>query len=98
VPEWQEKDRQILVFPEIGVTYVLGSDYYGEAKKGFLRMAMWAAKQQDMLGVHAGTKMIKAKDNNGRLRRYSMLLFGFSATGKTTHACHNHGLLGDEEG
>ena len=98
VPEWQEKDRQILVFPEIGVTYVLGSDYYGEAKKGFLRMAMWAAKQQDMLGAHAGAKIIKAKDNTGRLRRYSMLLFGLSATGKTTHACHNHGLLGDEEG
>ena len=98
VPEWQEKDRQILVFPEIGVTYVLGSDYYGEAKKGFLRMAMWAAKQKDMLGVHAGAKIIKAKDNMGKLRRYSMLLFGLSATGKTTHACHNHGLLGDEEG
>jgi phosphoenolpyruvate carboxykinase (ATP) len=98
VPEWQEKDRQILVFPEVGVTYVLGSDYYGEAKKGFLRMAMWAAKQEGMLGVHAGAKIIKAKDNMGKLRRYGMILFGLSATGKTTHACHNHGLLEDEEG
>ncbi len=98
VPEWQEKDRQILVFPEVGVTYVLGSDYYGEAKKGFLRMAMWAAKQEGMLGVHAGAKIVKAKDAAGRMKRYGMILFGLSATGKTTHACHNHGLLEDGEG
>jgi len=98
VPEWQEKDRQILVFPEIGATYVLGSDYYGEAKKGFLRMAMWTAKQEGMLGVHAGAKIVKAKDKTGRIRRYSMILFGLSATGKTTHACHNHGLMEDGEG
>jgi len=98
VPEWQEKDRQILVFPEIGVTYVLGSDYYGEAKKGFLRMAMWAAKQKGMLGIHAGAKIVKAKDEAGKIKRYSMILFGLSATGKTTHACHNHGLLQDGEG
>jgi len=98
VPEWQEKDRQILVFPEIGVTYVLGSDYYGEAKKGFLRMAMWYAKKEGMLGVHAGAKIVKAKDKTGRIRRYNMILFGLSATGKTTHACHNHGLIEDGEG
>ncbi len=98
VPEWQEKDRQILVFPEVGVTYVLGSDYYGEAKKGFLRMAMWAAKQKGMLGVHAGAKIVKAIDKTGKLRKYSMILFGLSATGKTTHACHNHGLMEDGEG
>lgn len=98
VPEWQEKDRQILVFPEIGVTYVLGSDYYGEAKKGFLRMAMWAAKQKGMLGIHAGAKIVKAKDDAGKIKRYGMILFGLSATGKTTHACHNHGLLEDGEG
>ncbi len=98
VPEWQEKDRQILVFPEIGVTYVLGSDYYGEAKKGFLRMAMWAAKEEGMLGVHAGAKIVKAKNKTGTIRRYGMILFGLSATGKTTHACHNHGLLEDGEG
>jgi len=98
VPEWQEKDRQILVFPEVGVTYVLGSDYYGEAKKGFLRMAMWFAKQEGMLGVHAGAKIVKVRDKTGKIRRYSMILFGLSATGKTTHACHNHGLLEDGEG
>jgi len=98
LPEWQEKDRQILVFPEVGVTYVLGSDYYGEDKKGFLRMAMWMAKRKGMLGVHAGAKIVKAKDKTGRIRRYGMILFGLSATGKTTHACHNYGLLDEGEG
>jgi phosphoenolpyruvate carboxykinase (ATP) len=92
IPEWQEKDRQVLVFPEIGVTYVLGSDYFGEAKKGFLRMAMWRAKQRGFLGVHAGAKIVRARGADSRLRRYSVLLFGLSATGKTTHSCHNHGL------
>ena len=98
LPEWQEKDRQVLVFPEIGVTYVLGSDYYGEAKKAFLRMSMWIAKREGMLGVHAGAKIVKGRDKTGRIRKYSMILFGLSATGKTTHACHNHGLLEDGEG
>jgi len=98
IPEWQEKDRQVLVFPEIGVTYVLGTDYYGEAKKGFLRMAMWAGKQEKMLGLHAGAKIVKVIDNSGRMRRYSIILFGLSATGKTTHACHNHGLINGGEG
>ena len=98
IPEWQEKDRQILVFPEIGVTYVLGSDYYGEAKKGFLRMAMWAAKKEGMLGIHAGAKIVRAVNRSGKIMKYSMVLFGLSATGKTTHACHNHGLIEDGEG
>ncbi|MDF1531663.1 MAG: phosphoenolpyruvate carboxykinase [ANME-2 cluster archaeon] len=98
VPEWQEKDRQILVFPEIGVTFVLGSDYLGEAKKGFLRMAMWFAKAHDMLGIHAGAKMVRARTPEGSLKHYSMLFFGLSGTGKTTHSCHDHGLLGEGEG
>lgn len=98
IPEWQEKDRQILVFPEIGTTYVLGSDYYGEAKKGFLRMGMWHAKQKGMLGLHAGTKLIHAKGPDGKLRKLGMIIFGLTATGKTTHACHNHDLTEDGEG
>lgn len=98
VPEWQEKERQIIVIPEQGITYVLGTDYFGETKKGFLRMAMWQAKQNGMLGLHAGSKIVKAKDNEGKLKKYGMLLFGLSATGKTTHACHHHGLTGKDEG
>jgi len=96
IPEWQEKDRQALVFPEIGVTYVLGTDYFGESKKGFLRMAMWFAKARGMLGLHAGSKLITARTPSGKLKRYGMLLLGLTATGKTTHAAHNHNL--DREG
>nr|MDO8079530.1 phosphoenolpyruvate carboxykinase [Candidatus Freyarchaeota archaeon] len=100
IPEWQEKDRQIIVFPEIGVTFVLGTDYYGEAKKGMLRMAMWFAKQQGMLGLHAGAKKIRARDTQtGKIKTYNTLIFGLTATGKTTHSCHTHDLNeADEEG
>lgn len=98
IPEWQEKDRQILVFPEEGITYVLGSDYYGESKKGMLRMGMWCAKQEGLLGLHAGAKILKVKDISGKIRRYGMIIFGLTATGKTTHSCHNHGLSEDGEG
>jgi len=92
IPEWHEKDRQILVFPNQGLTYILGTDYYGEVKKGFLRMAMWYAKKAGMLAVHAGAKLIQARDQQGKMRQYSMVLFGLTATGKTTHSCHNHNL------
>lgn len=92
IPEWQERDRQILVFPELGVTYVLGTDYYGEAKNAFLRMSMWKAKQEGLLGLHAGTKIIRAVGPNGNIRKLGMLLFGMSASGKTTHICSDHGL------
>lgn len=98
IPEWQETDRQILVFPEISTTVVLGSDYYGESKKGFLRMAMWNAKQKGMLGLHAGSKILKVKGPDGRIRKYGMLIFGMSGTGKTTHTCHIHGLGEEGEG
>ena len=98
IPEWQETERQILVFPEISTTIVLGSDYYGESKKGFLRMAMWNAKQNGMLGLHAGSKLLKAKGSDGRIRKYGMLIFGMSGTGKTTHTCHTHGLNEKDEG
>jgi len=98
IPEWQEKDRQIIYLPEIGTTFVLGTDYYGEAKKGFLRMAMWEAKQRGMLGLHAGAKIIRARDKDGKLKEYGMLLFGLTATGKTTHSCHHHGIIGHGQG
>ncbi len=98
IPEWQETDRQILIFPEISTTIVLGSDYYGESKKGFLRMAMWNAKQKGMLGLHAGSKILKAKGSDGCIKKYGMIIFGMSGTGKTTHTCHTHGLCEDGEG
>jgi len=99
IPEWPEMGRQMLVFPEVNVTFVLGSDYYGEAKKGFLRMAMWNAKQQGMLGLHAGSKTVRAVDQkSGKLQNIAVLFFGLTATGKTTHACHDHHLRLPGEG
>ncbi|MCX8053874.1 MAG: phosphoenolpyruvate carboxykinase (ATP) [Armatimonadetes bacterium] len=98
VPEWPEKERQVLVFPEIGVTFILGSDYFGEIKNAFLRMAMWLAKERGMLGLHAGTKIVRALGPDGKIRRIGMIMFGIAATGKTTHSCHDHGLDRPGEG
>ncbi|MFP4196934.1 MAG: phosphoenolpyruvate carboxykinase [Methanomassiliicoccales archaeon] len=95
LPEWQEKDRQVLVFPEERVTVALGSDYYGEVKKAFLRMGMYSAKRSGMLGLHAGSKYLRASTSSG-LRDLGMIIFGLTATGKTTHTCHDHYL--DREG
>ena len=92
IPEWPEEDRQVLVFPEENLTVILGIDYVGEVKMGFLRMAMWDAKEEGLLSLHAGSKVVTAQQPDGDFRRYGMLFFGLSGTGKTTHACHGHGM------
>lgn len=92
VPEWPEKDRQVLVFPELGVTFILGSDFFGELKNAFLRMAMWLAKKRGMLGLHAGTQLVHALTAHGTVRKLGIIMFGIASTGKTTHSCHDHGL------
>ena len=92
IPEWPEDERQVLVFPEENLTVILGIDYVGEVKMGFLRMAMWDAKEEGMLSLHAGSKVVTAKQPDGDSKRYGMLFFGLSGTGKTTHACHGHGM------
>jgi len=85
-------------FPEIGVTIGLGSDYMGEVKKGFLRMAMYQAKQKGILGIHAASKVIKAEDvNEERIKTYGALILGLSGTGKTTNAGHTHFLTREGE-
>lgn len=104
VPEWPE--RLIFVAPEDRVTYVLGTDYFGECKKSFLRMAMYEAKKQKALGFHAGSKVLKVRASGASgghgaaegLREVGFLLFGLSGTGKTTLTIHDHGLTGDGEG
>ena len=88
----------MLVVPEASITVVLGIDYVGEMKMGFLRQAMWRAKQERMLSLHSGSKVFMARGKDGQVKRYGMLLFGLSGTGKSTHSCHNHGLDGDGEG
>ncbi|MCE5176381.1 MAG: phosphoenolpyruvate carboxykinase (ATP) [Caldisericales bacterium] len=94
VPEWPE--RKVIVNALDGVTYVLGTDYFGEVKKSFLRMTMYRGKQDGGLGLHAGSKMIKVRDVNGKLVEKGIILFGLSGTGKTTLTCHHHFLEGGE--
>jgi len=89
VPEWTEK--KTLVFPELGLTLCLGSDYKGENKKAMLRQVMYWAKQQGNLGLHAASKIMRVY-RDGKLKDFGFLLFGLSGTGKTTLSCHPHWL------
>ncbi|MGH2591444.1 MAG: phosphoenolpyruvate carboxykinase [Actinomycetota bacterium] len=72
-------DRVIAVDLENGVTRVLNSDYFGESKKGGLRM--WNKKVYDLggLALHAGLKVIPTAGGE----RVFMII-GLSGTGKTT--------------
>ncbi len=90
VPEWPE--RKIFVNAEAGVTYILGTDYFGEAKKSFLRMAMYREKSRDRLGFHAASKIIRVSHGTGEQVDTGFLIFGLSGTGKTTLTTHDHGL------
>jgi len=72
-------ERLIAVWLEQGVTRVLNSDYFGESKKGGLRM--WNKRVYDAggLAMHAGAKVIPTGDGDK-----TMLIVGLSGTGKTT--------------
>jgi phosphoenolpyruvate carboxykinase (ATP) len=72
-------DRIIAVDLENGVTRVLNSDYFGESKKGGLRM--WNAKVYGLggLALHAGLKVIPT-DHGERV----VMIIGLSGTGTTT--------------
>jgi phosphoenolpyruvate carboxykinase (ATP) len=98
VPEIHTGDfGRFWAFPEQGITIGVGSDYMGECKKGFLRMAMWLAKQRGILGIHAASKIVVARSpKTGQLRRIGVIIFGLSGTGKTTNVGHTHYL--DQEG
>lgn len=99
IPEWPAEQRQTIVFPEIGVTYVLGSDYFDEIRKGFLRMAMWFAKANGMLALYGGAKLVSCSDEKDkRIKNYGALFIGPSGTGKTTHLVDNLTLNRKEEG
>ena len=89
-------EPEIRILPEEGLTAVLGSDYTGEAKKSFLRLYMYHAKQAGGLGLHAGSKRVALDDENGS-REVGQLFLGLSGTGKSTLT--SHGLwLEDPEG
>jgi phosphoenolpyruvate carboxykinase (ATP) len=93
IPMEHQLRMQILVLPEHDVNVALGTDYTGEDKKGFLRQAMYRADGRGMLGLHAGTKVVRARDAaSGKLKTYAVFMFGLTATGKSTWSCHQLGL------
>ncbi|WP_137286849.1 phosphoenolpyruvate carboxykinase (ATP) [Halorussus salinisoli] len=95
IPDVEETAIRIL--PDEGVTAVLGSDYTGEAKKSFLRLFMYYAKRQGGLGLHAGSKRVclRSEDGDGDLEAVGQAFLGLSATGKSTLTAH--GLWLDED-
>ncbi len=90
VPDW--KERLIFLDVDQGYTYILGTDYPGEAKKSMLRQAMYWIKRRGGLGLHAGSKVLRVVGPDSELRDVGFLLFGLSGTGKTTLTLHDHGL------
>jgi phosphoenolpyruvate carboxykinase (ATP) len=72
-------ERIIAVDLENMVTRVIGSDYFGESKKGGLRMWNKIVYDRGGLGLHAGCKAIPV---NGDEKVF--LIIGLSGTGKTT--------------
>jgi len=72
-------DRLIAVFLDKGITRVFNSDYFGESKKGGLRMWNKIVYDKGGLPMHSGAKIIPTK--NGEK---GMLIVGLSGTGKTT--------------
>jgi phosphoenolpyruvate carboxykinase (ATP) len=72
-------DRLIMVDLELGVTRVWNSDYFGESKKGGLRMWNRLVYDRGGLPLHAGCKVIPT-EHGDRVG----LIVGLSGTGKTT--------------
>ncbi|MGZ4127630.1 MAG: phosphoenolpyruvate carboxykinase [Actinomycetota bacterium] len=72
-------DRLITVDLDNGVTRVLNSDYFGESKKGGLRMWNKIVYDRGGLGLHAGCKVIPTAEGEK-----TFLIIGLSGTGKTT--------------
>jgi len=72
-------DRVIAVDLRENITRVLNSDYFGESKKGGLRMWNNIVYNRGGLALHAGCKVIPV---NGSPT--AVLIVGLSGTGKTT--------------
>ena len=69
-------------------TYVIGSDYFGETKKGALRMLNEYVYRMGGLVLHAGAKAVTVKG-----KRLTMTILGLSGTGKTTTTFSKQGEL-----
>jgi phosphoenolpyruvate carboxykinase (ATP) len=80
--------QAILVDLHTYTTYVMGPDYFGESKKGALRMLNDMAYQQGGLVLHAGAKEVQIGND-----RITMTIMGLSGTGKTTTTFSKQGDL-----
>ena len=72
-------DRLIAVNLDLNVTRVFHSDYFGESKKGGLRMWNKLVQDRGGLALHAGCKVIPTPSGD----RVGLIV-GLSGTGKTT--------------
>ncbi len=72
--------QAIIVDLDHNVTHIIGPDYFGESKKGALRMLAAAVYKRGGLLMHAGAKAITTESGE----RVSMGILGLSGTGKTT--------------
>ena len=72
-------DRLIAVDLNSNITRVFNSDYFGESKKGGLRMWNNIVYKRGGLSLHAGCKVIPVGGENK-----TVIIVGLSGTGKTT--------------
>ncbi|MBI2346282.1 MAG: phosphoenolpyruvate carboxykinase (ATP) [Deltaproteobacteria bacterium] len=80
--------QAILVDLQNWTTYILGPDYFGESKKGVLRMLCDYLYQRNGLVLHAGAKVVQIS-----AKRETMAIMGLSGTGKTTTTFSKQGEL-----
>jgi len=80
--------QAIIVDLENYITYVIGADYFGESKKGALRMLNDYAYQRGGLVLHAGAKAVTISGE-----KLTMTIMGLSGTGKTTTTFSKQGEL-----
>ncbi len=78
--EGYSKGCVILVDIDSNITRVIGSDYFGESKKGGLRLWSKSIYDKGGLALHAGCKIFPKIDGSEKLA----LIIGLSGTGKTT--------------
>jgi phosphoenolpyruvate carboxykinase (ATP) len=77
-------DRLIAVDMDAKITRVFNSDYFGESKKGGLRMWSGLVYDRGGLALHAGCKVIPASGGQHGGENTTVLIVGLSGTGKTT--------------
>ena len=80
--------QAIFVDLENWTTYILGPDYFGESKKGALRMLNEYVYRQGGLVMHAGAKAVTLGG-----RSLTVAIMGLSGTGKTTTTFSKQGDL-----